>query len=235
MDPRRALSFGAAAAEYDAARPSYPAEAVRWALPADAHRVLDLGAGTGKLTRVVLELGLEAVAVEPDDAMRALIPAESHAGTAENIPLPDASVDAIVVGQAFHWFDATRALPEMVRVLRPGGTIGMFWNMYDDAVPWVAEFCKVWRPESMRSLAQVSNDPPYDGPAFGLTVAERRFFSHEQPASRELLATQLRSISQFILLPPDEREAQIASAVATAPDGSFALPHVTDVWRATKP
>src|SRR5689334_20923777 len=114
MDPRRALSFGAAAAEYDAARPTYPAEAVRWTLPDDAHRVLDLGAGTGKLTRVVLDLGLEAVAVEPDDAMRALIPAESHAGTAEEIPLPDASVDAIVVGQAFHWFDPARALPEMV-------------------------------------------------------------------------------------------------------------------------
>ncbi|MCW2573166.1 MAG: class SAM-dependent methyltransferase [Frankiales bacterium] len=234
MDPRRALSFGAAAAEYDAARPTYPAEAVRWSIGPDARRVLDLGAGTGKLASVLRSIGVETIAVEPDDAMRALVPGPSVAGTAESIPLPDASVDAIVVGQAFHWFDAVLAMPEMVRVLRPGGTIGMLWNMYDDTVPWVAEFCRVWRPEAMRSLAQVSNDPPYDGPAFGLTVAERRFFSHEQPASRELLATQLRSISQFILLPPDEREAQIASAVATAPDGSFALPHVTDVWRATK-
>jgi hypothetical protein len=86
----------------------------------------------------------------------------------------------------------------------------------------------------MRSLAQVSNDPPYDGPAFGLTVAERRFFSHTQPADRELLATQLRSISHFILQPPDQREGEIADAVATAPKGPFALPHVTDVWRATK-
>jgi SAM-dependent methyltransferase len=233
MDPRRALSFGAAAAEYDAARPSYPADAVRWAI-GDARRVLDLGAGTGKLTSAVRSLGVDTIAVEPDDAMRSLVPGTSLAGTAEEIPLPDASVDAIVVGQAFHWFEANLAMPEMVRVLRPRGTIGMFWNMYDDAVPWVAEFCKVWRPEAMRSLAQVSNDPPYDGPAFGLTVAERRFFSHEQPADRDLLATQLRSISHFILLPEEDREAQIASAVATAPDGSFALPHVTDVWRATK-
>ena len=233
MNPRRALSFGSAAAEYDAARPSYPAEAVRWAV-GDARRVLDLGAGTGKLTRVVLDLGLEAVAVEPDDAMRALIPAESHPGTAEEIPLPDASVDAIVVGQAFHWFDPARAIPEMVRVLRPGGSLGMLWNMYDDGVPWVADFCKVWRSEAMRSLAQVSNDPPYDGPHFGLTVAERRFFSHVQDMDRELLATQLRSISQFILLPDDEREALIAAALEVVPTGSFALPHVVDVWRATK-
>ena len=144
MDPRRALSFGSAAAEYAAARPSYPAEAVRWAI-GDARRVLDLGAGTGKLTQVVLALGLEAVAVEPDDAMRALIPAESYAGTAEEIPLPDASVDAIVVGQAFHWFDPVRAIPEMVRVLRSGGRIGLFWNLYDDRVAWVEALCEVVR------------------------------------------------------------------------------------------
>jgi SAM-dependent methyltransferase len=234
MDPRRALSFGAAAEQYDAARPSYPADGVRWALPADARRVLDLGAGTGKLAAVVQSLGLATVAVEPDDAMRAHIPGEALAGTAEEIPLPDAAVDAVVVGQAYHWFDTARALPEMVRVLRPGGTIGLMWNMYDDSIPWVADFCKVWRAESMRSLADVSDEPPYDGPAVGMTTPERRFFSHEQPMDRELLATQLRSISQFILLPEDEREALISEALAVVPVGSFGLPHVTDVWRATK-
>lgn len=133
MDPRRALSFGAAAQAYAAARPSYPVEAVRFCLPAGARRVLDLGAGTGKLTSVLLDLGLEVLAVEPDDEMRALIDPRSQAlaGTAEDVPLPDGSVDAVVVGQAWHWFDEARALASVRRVVRreaASGCCGTCWT-----------------------------------------------------------------------------------------------------------
>lgn len=234
MDPRRALSFGAAASSYDAARPTYPADAVRWALPSDAQRVLDLGAGTGKLTSAVRSLGLDVVAVEPDHGMRAHIEGESLPGSAEDIPLPDGSVDAVLVGQAFHWFDPARAVPEMVRVLRPGGTIGLLWNVLDDAVPWVAELVDLWSAEDRASFARMEHPPPFDGPAAGLTVPEKRLFDHAQLVDADLLVENVASRSYVILLPPQERDALLDRVRAVAPAGTFPLPYVCDVWRATK-
>jgi SAM-dependent methyltransferase len=207
---------------------------VTWVLPPGAERVLDLAAGTGKLSAVLVALGLEVIAVEPDDEMRALVPAPGMAGTAEAIPLPAASVDAIVVGQAFHWFDPAAAVPEMARVLRPGGTVGLMWNAFDDGVAWVGAFCDVWDAEARASFARAVVNPPFDGPAFGFSVPERRLVPHEQPADAGLLEVHLRSISHFILLPEDERDALIARALATVPSGTFAVPYVCDTWRAIK-
>jgi ubiquinone/menaquinone biosynthesis C-methylase UbiE len=152
----RAVSFGLRADAYDQHRPDYPIEAIRWAL-AGAHRpvrqVLDLAAGTGKLTGGLLATGVEVVAVEPDPGMRAEFtrnhPAvELLAGTAEVIPLPDDSVDAVLVGQAFHWFDLDRSLTEMARVLRPGGVVAGVWNHDDETVDWVARLATLtrWAP-----------------------------------------------------------------------------------------
>lgn len=140
----RSLSFGSAAAAYERGRPSYPPEAIDWLLPAGARDVLDLGAGTGKLTTRLVERGLDVVAVDPVQEMlellRAALP-ETPAllGTAESIPLPDNSVDAVLVAQAWHWFDPALAIAEVARVLRPGGRLGLVWNTRDERLGWVRE------------------------------------------------------------------------------------------------
>ena len=137
---QRASSFGSRAAEYAEHRPDYPREAIEWGLSgADGtpRRVLDLGAGTGKLTLGLAALGLDVTAVEPDPEMRAelerLVPtARSSAGRAERIPLLDAEVDAVFAGQAFHWFDVPAAMTEIGRVLRPGGKLASSYYLIND-------------------------------------------------------------------------------------------------------
>ncbi len=140
---RRRTSFGSVAADYAALRPGYPADAVAFLLGDRPLRVLDLGAGTGLLTDVLVAAGHEVVAVDPSaemlDQLRARHPdVPALVGGAEEIPLPGATVDAVVAGQAAHWFDPGPAAAELRRVLRPGGTVGLVWNVRDERVPWVA-------------------------------------------------------------------------------------------------
>lgn len=149
---QRSLSFGSQAAAYERGRPSYPPEAIDWLLTSTGEQpvrnVLDLGAGTGKLTSRLVERGLTVVAVDPIpellDLLRAALP-ETPAllGTAEQIPLPDNSVDAVLVAQAWHWFDPERAVAEVARVLRPGGRLGLLWNVRDERLGWVKEFGQI--------------------------------------------------------------------------------------------
>src|SRR3954467_9483407 len=139
----RALSFGSVAAEYAALRPGYPADAVAFLLGDRPRRVLDLGAGTGLLTDALVAAGHDVVAVDPAPEMLAQLGArlpgvETAVGTAEEIPVGDAAVDAVVAGQAAHWFEPEPAAREIRRVLRPGGTLGLVWNTRDERVPWVA-------------------------------------------------------------------------------------------------
>ena len=141
---RRATVFGSVAEEYHRWRPGYPGAAVDWLLPPDAADVLDLGAGTGKLTASLLARGLRVTAVEPDPAMLAVLTrhhpgAAAHQAGADALPLPDASVDAVLVGQAWHWFPHAAAAAEVRRVLRPGGWLGLVWNAPHDQEPWEHE------------------------------------------------------------------------------------------------
>lgn len=134
-----ARSFGRIAAEYNAVRPEYAPEAVARAQEAlrlgPQARVVDLAAGSGTLTRALTRTFADVVAIEPDDDMRAVLArqlpdVELLVGTAEQIPLPDASADAVFVGDAFHWFDGPTAVAELDRVLRPGGGVALLWNLW---------------------------------------------------------------------------------------------------------
>lgn len=232
---RRRVAFGPAAGDYAFGRPSYPIEALRWAVPDGARRVLDLAAGTGKVTEGLLALGLEVDAVEPLAEMRAAIPAPARQldGTAEAIPLPDGSVDAVTVGQAFHWFDPPAALAEMRRVLRPGGAIGLFWNLLDDSEPWVGEFADLITAEERASEITEEPRPIWTG-VDGLADPERRLFRHEETYDADRLVAYTVSRSQVILLPDDERAALVERVRAFAKAGEFVLPIVCEAWRAAR-
>lgn len=240
----RGGSFGAAADVYDRSRPSYPVEAVRFALPGGAMRVLDLAAGTGKLTGVLLDLGLDVVAVEPTPEMRALLPprAEILDGTAEAIPLPDASVDAVLVGQAFHWFDEDVALKEIARVLRPGGTLGLLWNLREVTEPWVDE---VWGLFESASIEDASGESASgDSDAFSDTQpptapfeatedfepASWQHFPNAQQLDPDLLVDLVASRSGVIVLPVEQRVEVLQRTRALAPSDSFELRYRTEAW-----
>jgi SAM-dependent methyltransferase len=151
-----ARSFGSQADRYDRVRPSYPAAALELVLGGAGRlgRILDVGAGTGKLTAALLDRGAEVLAVEPDPLMLAVLAdrlpqVRALAGSAERIPLPDGSVDAIVAGQAFHWFQRPEADRELARVLRPGGVLGLLWNLPDRSVEWVPKLYQASRKHEL--------------------------------------------------------------------------------------
>jgi SAM-dependent methyltransferase len=226
----RARSFGAAADAYALGRPSYPAEAVRFVLPRVPCDVADVGAGTGKLTEALVALGCSVVAVEPDDVMRARIArADARAGAAEDLPLEDASVDAVVSGQAFHWFEPERFADEAVRVLRPGGTIGMLWNELDDRDETGAEFARIVGI-GPATLSQADSSPPLHDPRLdaGRVAAE----AHVQRLDVEKAVALAASYSPTILLPAAEREALLAElAEWVRGRGEIELAYVTHAWR----
>jgi SAM-dependent methyltransferase len=240
-DQRRAqaASFGAVAAAYERGRPSYPSAAIDWLLPAGATRVLDLGAGTGKLTRQLRDRGLDVVAVEPSARMRkelasAVPGVPVHAGSAEEIPLGNGSVDTVLVAQAWHWVDPGHAVPEVARVLAPGGQLGLVWNLRDEREDWVAHLGRILHDpgETDGSCTRGITGPPF-GPVQRLRVewADR--------LTRDALLDLVSSRSYVITMSSAQRAAVLAEVrrladthPALASRDEFVLPYVTECFRA---
>jgi SAM-dependent methyltransferase len=216
----RRLSFGSVAEDYDRYRPPPPPPALDWLIPPEAAAILDLAAGTGLVTRELIGRARRVVAVEPDERMRAVLAArcpeaEVLAGRGEDIPLPDASVDAVVISAAWHWLDPALAVPEITRVLRPGGNLGVLWTSRDDRVPWVAEFNALAREsrEADRPEGQPGGDPAERRrrrriefpPGSPLSPPEERLVEFSVPMSRDELAGLLGTYSGIITLEPQQR------------------------------
>ncbi len=238
-DPRLladTAGFDLAPGDYEAGRPGYPPQAV--AVLAEelgvgpGRRVCDLAAGTGKLTRLLVDTGAEVVAVEPVAGMRRTL-AETVAGvtaldgTAEAIPLADDSVEVVTVAQAFHWFDADRAMAEIRRVLVPSGGLAVFFNERDERLPWVAGLSEVLEWHSHRVLQYQDTD-------WGAVIdAEgERTVEWVQPMTRPLLEARVRSVSYVALMDEAEQRRLVAAALALV-DGfaePFPMPYVTRMW-----
>lgn len=191
----RATSFGADVGAYEQGRPEYVDEHVAWLLDGVNGRVLDLGAGSGKLTRSVVRLGFEAVAVDPDSAMLTRnTAAPGLIGRADAIPLPDASVAAVVVGQAWHWFDPTTAAAEIARVLGPGGRLGLIWNTRDSSHPFVAALADIAGASPAEQM--VADEAVRQAPGFG--PFERRQWSRTRVMTPAEVEAMVASRSAFL-------------------------------------
>jgi SAM-dependent methyltransferase len=236
VHPTAAQGFAASAEAYQRGRPGFPAEAIEF-LVARLHlgsgrSVVDLAAGTGRFTRPLLATGSDVVAVEPVAEMRAALPDGARAleGTAEAIPLPAASADAVTVAQAFHWFDGDAALAEIHRVLRPGGALALVWNRRRTEDRINREIGELIEPHRGDAPAHRSNAWRR---AFERTrlfgPLEEREFDHEQELDADGLADRVGSISFIATLDAAERERVLRAARALAGDGRVTLRYVTEV------
>jgi SAM-dependent methyltransferase len=240
IDPAR--SFDLAAEEYEATRPSYPDELLDLLPVASGATVLDLGAGTGKLTRVLARRYARVIAVEPLDGMRAILErvvrdVEALPGSAEQIPLDDASVDAVFAAQAFHWFDHARAIPEIARVLRPGGVLAIVWNGPDESRPnplpsgYLAYLGELRRERSTfddtRPWRELIAIGPFGKPQEGAV-------SHDHVLDRAGQLDNARSVSWIASRDADDRARVLARLGELLPEREYAVPNLANVLWAVR-
>jgi ubiquinone/menaquinone biosynthesis C-methylase UbiE len=236
--PDWAHSFGGVVDAYDRARPTYPRAAAQWIVGQEAAAVLELGAGTGKLTQQLVDLGHGVLATDPDQAMldrlkRNLPEVSTLTASAEELPVGDHGFDAGVAAQAFHWFDLDRALPEVARALKRGGRLGLIWNYRDESIPWVRRLGKViGTQEQLVDPTQAIKDSSLFG-----EVEEQRF-THWQQVDRKSIQDLVLSRSNVAVLDEDARAAKLAEVVALYDEygrgmDGMQLPYVAQCFRAT--
>jgi SAM-dependent methyltransferase len=235
--PAPALSFAGVADAYDRARPTYPREAAGWLVGSDHAHVLELGAGTGKLTEQLLALGHRVLATDPLPSMLSHLVSRlprtpAVVAAAEHIPMRARSVDVVVGAQAFHWFDLDRALPEIARVLRPGGHLSLAWNLRDERIPWVK------RLGALIGTQEEQRDPTHALQASHLFgFVETSTYRFWQPLDRERLHDLVRSRSNVVLMSEPERDRVLRKVdtlyeeYGRGHDGML-MPYVTHCYRA---
>jgi SAM-dependent methyltransferase len=243
--------FAAKADHYVRGRPDYPDDIVPWLSQrlglAPGKVVVDLGAGTGKFSAYLLQTGARVIAVEPVAEMRnklitALPTVEAHAGTAASIPLPDASVDAVTCAQAFHWFATTAALNEIHRVLKPGGKLGLIWNVRDESVPWIAGLTRILNAHEGDTPRYASGAWKQVFPFDGFSPLHEDDFQHGHSGSLDdVIVNRVRSTSFIAALPADEEAkvvAQVRSLIASEPSlaerATVTVPYTTAAFSAEK-
>ncbi len=244
--------FSIEAQAYARGRPEYPADVLGWLMRnlglAPGKAVVDLGAGTGKFTRLLVETGVEVIAVEPVEAMRAQLTrslprVRALAGSAEAIPLDAASVDVLVCAQAFHWFATEEALAEIHRVLKPGGRLGLVWNVRDQSVDWVAETTRIITPYEGDAPRFNTGDwrKAFGGGRYFSQLEETSFAHRHVGSAQEVILDRFLSVSFIAALPPAEKDSvaqQLRNLAASHPAlrglDTISFPYRTEAYACTR-
>jgi SAM-dependent methyltransferase len=245
----RATSFGQIADDYDRLRPGPADEALDWLVPRDCEVAVDVAAGTGLFTRALERRVRQVIAVEPDDRMRAVLAARSPgvravAGRGEAIPVPDASADGVFISSAWHWLDPDLAVPEIARVLRDGGRLGVIWTSRDRRADWSSEFDTIHGPRAVRPAGDAGSRPrrphefalPANAP-FGEVASAS--FGFVRPMTVDDAVDWLATYSGVITAPDEERAAGLARAREAllrraGADGMIEIPMRSTCWRADR-